>query len=72
MVEAAGIAHTHLAAQAELRISACFGAVLATALAAGNFLNWGGRLGQAAGFRLRSLTKLQVWRVGQRNARKLS
>ena len=58
--EAAGIARAHLAAQAELRGSACLGAALATALAAGNFLNWGGRLGQAAGFRLRSLPKLQV------------
>lgn len=33
-------------------------AVLAVALAAGNYLNHGSRLGAAAGFRLRSLNKL--------------
>ena len=63
LTEAAGIARAHLAAQAELQGSACLGAALATALAAGNFLNWGGRLGQAAGFRLRSLPRLQVREV---------
>ena len=50
----------HTAAQAELRASECFRTVLARALALGNFLNWGGRLGQAPGFRLKNLPKLQV------------
>ena len=50
----------HAAAQAELRASKCFSAVLARTLALGNFLNWGSRLGQAPGFRLRNLPKLQV------------
>ena len=56
------MAAAHLATQAELRASACFQAVLAQALALGNFLNWGSRLGQAAGFRLKNLPKLQVHR----------
>ena len=50
----------HTAAQAELRASECFRTVLARALALGNFLNWGGRLGQAPGFRLKNLPKLQA------------
>ena len=58
--EVSAVAAAHLAAQAELRASACFRAVLARALALGNFLNWGSRLGQAAGFRLKNLPKLQV------------
>jgi hypothetical protein len=58
--EAAAVAASHKAAQAELRASACFRAALARALALGNFLNWGGRLGGAAGFRLKNLPKLQV------------
>jgi hypothetical protein len=60
LAEAAAVLQTHAAAQRELRASACFGAVLALALALGNFLNWGSRLGQAAGFRLKNLIKLQV------------
>ena len=58
--EVSAVAAAHLAAQAELRASVCFQAVLARALALGNFLNWGSRLGQAAGFRLKNLPKLQV------------
>lgn len=58
--EAAAVAASHVAAQAELRASACFRAALACALALGNFLNWGSRLGGAAGFRLKNLPKLQV------------
>ena len=58
--EAAAVAASHVAAQAELRASACFRAALARALALGNFLNWGSRLGGAAGFRLKNLPKLQV------------
>jgi hypothetical protein len=38
----------------------CFAEVLQVALGAGNFLNWGTARGQAAGFRLRGLNKLQV------------
>ncbi len=58
--EASAVLAVHAAAQAELRASACFSAVLARTLALGNFLNWGSRLGQAPGFRLKNLPKLQV------------
>ncbi|BDA46913.1 probable formin-like protein 13 at C-terminar half [Coccomyxa sp. Obi] len=57
--EAAAVLAAHTAAQAELADSGCFRAALAAALALGNFLNHGSRLGQAAGFRLRNLPKLQ-------------
>lgn len=60
LAEAAAVLRNHAQAQGELRASACFGALLALALALGNFLNWGSRLGQAAGFRLKNLVKLQV------------
>ena len=53
----------HLAAHAELRASPCFAAALSEALVLGNFLNHGSRLGQAAGFRLKNLPKLQVSRL---------
>ena len=58
--EATAVLAVHAAAQAELRASKCFSAVLARTLALGNFLNWGSRLGQAPGFRLKNLPKLQV------------
>ncbi len=51
------LAH-HSAAQRELRSSATFAAALQGALALGNFLNHGTRLGAARGFRLRNLRKL--------------
>lgn len=59
---------THRLAQRELCSSQLFAAVLQCALAAGNYCNHGTRLGQAAGFRLRSLRKLQAsaragWRL---------
>lgn len=60
LAEAAAVLAAHAAAQAELVDSGCFRAALAAALALGNFLNHGSRLGQAAGFRLRNLPKLQV------------
>jgi hypothetical protein len=44
----------------QLRSSAAFRSALTSALAVGNFLNWGTRLGGASGFRLRNLAKLQV------------
>lgn len=58
--EAGRVLAVHLAAHAELAGSGCFRAALTAALALGNFLNHGGRLGQAAGFRLKNLPKLQV------------
>lgn len=58
--EAAAVLADHSAAAAELRGSGCFRDALRAVLALGNFLNWGGRLGQAAGFRLRNLPKLQA------------
>eukprot|EP00891_Asterochloris_glomerata_P002244 jgi/Astpho2/2244/fgenesh1_pg.00040_%23_71_t len=57
--DAEAVLRQHLAAQAELRASPCFAAALQLALAIGNFMNWGTRLGQAAGFRLKNLPKLQ-------------
>ena len=51
--DAEAVLRQHLAAQAELRASPCFAAALQLALAIGNFMNWGTRLGQAAGFRLK-------------------
>ena len=46
----------------QVRSSATLAAVLQLALALGNFLNWGTRLGAAPGFRLRNLPKLQACR----------
>ena len=63
--EARGVAITHLQAQHQLRDSATFAALLQLALALGNFLNWGTRLGSAAGFRLKNLPKLQVHSLEQ-------
>ena len=59
--EASAVLAVHVDAQAELRASECLAAVLARTLALGNFLNWGSRLGQAPGFRLKNLPKLQVY-----------
>lgn len=59
--EALAVLAVHVDAQVELRASECFAVVLARTLAFGNFLNWGSRLGQAAGFRLKNLPKLQVY-----------
>ena len=58
--EAKGMLQGHQAAHRELKGSPCMAAALEQTLAMGNFLNWGTRLGQAAGFRLRNLPKLQV------------
>eukprot|EP00192_Tetraselmis_astigmatica_P024447 CAMPEP_0117683308 /NCGR_PEP_ID=MMETSP0804-20121206/20304_1 /TAXON_ID=1074897 /ORGANISM="Tetraselmis astigmatica, Strain CCMP880" /LENGTH=293 /DNA_ID=CAMNT_0005493839 /DNA_START=461 /DNA_END=1339 /DNA_ORIENTATION=- len=57
--EANGILHDHIAAAKELQASRCFAETLQAVLGAGNFLNWGTARGQAAGFRLRGLNKLQ-------------
>ena len=58
--EARDIAGVHLQAQSQLRSSCTLAALLELALGVGNFLNWGTRLGAAAGFRLKNLAKLQV------------
>jgi hypothetical protein len=60
--EAGATLAAHRAAAAELGRSGTLAAALATALAAGNVLNHGTRLGRAAGFRLRSLARLQARR----------
>lgn len=60
LAEAKGILEGHQAAHRELKGSSCMAAALQETLAIGNFLNWGTRLGPAAGFRLRNLSKLQV------------
>lgn len=52
---------THGDAARQLRSSRAFASVLAHVLALGNFLNFGNaRVGNARGFRIRSLKKLQV------------
>ena len=61
LTEAKAILEGHLKAHQELKGSPCLSAALQLALAIGNFLNWGSRLGGAAGFRLRNLPKLQAW-----------
>ena len=60
LAEAKGILEGHLRAHQEMKGSPCMAAALELTLAMGNFLNWGTRLGQGAGFRLRNLPKLQV------------
>jgi len=60
LAEAKGILEGHQKAHQELKGSPCMTAALQLTLAMGNFLNWGTRLGQGAGFRLRNLPKLQV------------
>ncbi len=60
LAEAKGILEGHQKAHQELKGSPCMAAALQLTLAMGNFLNWGTRLGQGAGFRLRNLPKLQV------------
>lgn len=60
LAEANGILEGHQKAHQELKGSPCMAAALELTLAMGNFLNWGTRLGQGAGFRLRNLPKLQV------------
>lgn len=47
-------------AHAEVRENGEWARALQCALALGNFLNYGSRLGRAAGVRLRSLPKMQV------------
>ena len=59
MAEARAVLDTHHQAQQQLCSSPLFASTLRTLLAAGNFLNWGSRLGAAAGFRLRSLPRLE-------------
>eukprot|EP00887_Chlorella_sp_A99_P000103 scaffold16.g103.t1 len=59
LAEARAVAATHVAAAAQLRASPAFAAVLRNCLAVGNYFNRGSRLGAAAGFRLRSLLRLQ-------------
>ncbi|KAI8474711.1 MAG: hypothetical protein J3K34DRAFT_407096 [Monoraphidium minutum] len=56
--EAAAVFRDHAKAAKELTNSRTLRMALAVALAAGNFLNHGSRLGAAAGFRLKSLNKL--------------
>lgn len=52
---------THAAAARQLRSSRAFASVLAHVLALGNFLNYGNaRVGNARGFRISNLNKLQV------------
>lgn len=60
LAEAKGVLEGHQKAHQELKGSPCMAAALQLTLAMGNFLNWGTRLGQGAGFRLRNLPKLQV------------
>jgi len=50
----------HVQAHKEVRESAPWARALQCALALGNFLNHGSRLGSAFGVRLRSLAKMQV------------
>ena len=57
LTEARTCLQGHQKAHEELQSSPCLATALEHTLALGNFLNWGTRLGQAAGFRLR---KLQV------------
>ncbi|KAA6421764.1 MAG: formin domain containing, partial [Trebouxia sp. A1-2] len=59
LAEARGILEGHQKAHEELKGSSCMAAALQLTLAMGNFLNWGTRLAQGAGFRLRNLPKLQ-------------
>lgn len=60
LAEARTTLQGHQKAHQELQNSPCLAIALEHTLALGNFLNWGSRLGQAAGFRLRNLLKLQV------------
>lgn len=60
LYESRAVFKAHLEAHKELRASKGLEAALTTVLAIGNFMNWGSRLGQAAGFRVKSLAKLQV------------
>ncbi|KAL0027450.1 hypothetical protein WJX77_001937 [Trebouxia sp. C0004] len=59
LAEARAILEGHQKAHQELKGSPCMAAALQLTLAMGNLLNWGTRLGQGAGFRLRNLPKLQ-------------
>lgn len=60
LADATSVLEHHQKAQEELRTCQLFASVLRHGLAIGNFLNYGTRLGAAAGFRLKSLCKLQV------------
>ncbi|KIY91783.1 Formin-like protein 18, partial [Monoraphidium neglectum] len=62
--EAAAVFTDHAKAARELVNSRTLRLALSVALAAGNFLNHGSRLGAAAGFRLKSLNKLADSRSG--------
>lgn len=50
--------NANLRAVRQMRHSRCFHRCLNAALDAGNFLNYGSRLGNAVGFRLKNLPKL--------------
>lgn len=60
VAEADKLVRVHLKAQAEVRSSRSLAAALQLVLALANFLNSGTRLGEAAGFRIKSLSRLKA------------
>eukprot|EP00879_Flechtneria_rotunda_P013653 GHRR01014263.1.p1 GENE.GHRR01014263.1~~GHRR01014263.1.p1 ORF type:complete len:984 (+),score=468.20 GHRR01014263.1:955-3906(+) len=58
VAEATAVFSDHIAACKELQSSRTFKQLLAAALAVGNFLNHGTRLGNAPGFRIKGLNKM--------------
>lgn len=63
LLEVVSILRAYLAACKEVRASRCLATTLAVVLGAGNFLNCGSRLGNAAGFRFSILRKLESTRA---------